>query len=169
MQSSHLRHQAKTEEWFAANRPDAVFLAAVRVGGILANDRRPAEFLHDNLMIEANVIHTAHRFEVETLLLLGSSCIYPKFAPQPLTEDDLLTGPPEPTNQWYAVAKIAGIVGYGGGWRFDPSKPDGTLRKRLDVSRLDALGWRAQTPLEHGLAQIYAWYLEALEANRLRA
>jgi GDP-L-fucose synthase len=90
-------------------RPQAVFLAAAKVGGILANDRYPAEFLYDNLMIEANVIHAAWKTGVEKLLFLGSSCIYPKHAPQPIREDALLTGPLEPTNEWYAVAKIAGI------------------------------------------------------------
>ena len=91
------------------NRPQAVFVAAAKVGGILANDTRPAEFLFDNLMIEANVIDAAWKAGVEKLLFLGSSCIYPKLAPQPITEDALLTGPLEPTNEWYAIAKIAGI------------------------------------------------------------
>jgi GDP-L-fucose synthase len=104
-----LNDQAAVRAWFAAERPQAVFLAAARVGGILANDRFPADFLYDNLMIEANVIEAAHRYDVMKLLFLGSSCIYPKFAPQPITEDALLTGPLEPTNEWYAVAKIAGI------------------------------------------------------------
>ncbi len=104
-----LKDQAAVRTWFAANRPDAVFLAAATVGGILTNDSYPADFLYDNLMIEANVIEAAHAHDVEKLLFLGSSCIYPKFAPQPITEDALLTGPLEPTNEWYAVAKIAGI------------------------------------------------------------
>jgi GDP-L-fucose synthase len=104
-----LGDQAATRAWFAANRPDAVFLAAAKVGGILANDSFPADFLYDNLMIEANIIEAAHRTDVAKLLFLGSSCIYPKFAPQPITEDALLTGPLEPTNEWYAIAKIAGI------------------------------------------------------------
>jgi GDP-L-fucose synthase len=104
-----LRDQAAVRAWFAANRPDAVFLAAARVGGILANDRHPADFLHDNLMVAANVIEAAHRSGVEKLLFLGSSCIYPRMAAQPIREDALLTGPLEPTNQWYAIAKIAGI------------------------------------------------------------
>jgi GDP-L-fucose synthase len=93
----------------ARNRPDAVFLAAARVGGILANDSRPAEFLYDNLMIAANVVEGARRIGVKKLLFLGSSCIYPRLAPQPMAEEALLTGPLEPTNQWYAVAKIAGL------------------------------------------------------------
>ncbi|WP_296221413.1 GDP-L-fucose synthase [uncultured Sphingomonas sp.] len=104
-----LKDQAAVRAWFAANRPDAVFLAAAKVGGILANDSFPADFLYDNLMIEANIIEAAHVHGVEKLLFLGSSCIYPKFAPQPITEDALLTGPLEPTNEWYAIAKIAGI------------------------------------------------------------
>ena len=104
-----LRCQADVDDWLNQVRPEAVFLAAATVGGIQANDSRPAEFLYDNMMIEANVIHGAHRAGVEKLLFLGSACIYPKFAPQPIAEDDLLTGPLEPTNQWYALAKIAGV------------------------------------------------------------
>lgn len=104
-----LKDQTAVRNWFSAQRPDAVFLAAAKVGGILANDTYPADFLYDNLMIEANVIDTAHRMAVEKLLFLGSSCIYPKFAAQPIGEEALLTGALEPTNEWYAVAKIAGI------------------------------------------------------------
>ncbi len=104
-----LRNQKETLKWVHANKPDMVILAAARVGGILANDRNPAEFLYDNLMIEANVIHAAHLCEVEKLLFLGSSCIYPKEAPQPIEEGALLSAPLEPTNEAYAVAKIAGI------------------------------------------------------------
>jgi len=104
-----LRRQAETEAWFAREKPQVVFLAAATVGGILANDSRPAEFLYDNLAIELNVVEAARRSGVERLVLLGSSCIYPRLAPQPIAEDALLTGPLEPTNQWYAVAKIAGI------------------------------------------------------------
>jgi GDP-L-fucose synthase len=104
-----LRRQAETEAWFTAHRPDAVFVAAATVGGILANDRRPAEFLYDNLMIAGNVIEAARQAKVAKLLFLGSSCIYPRHAPQPMREDALLSGPLEPTNQWYAVAKIAGL------------------------------------------------------------
>jgi GDP-L-fucose synthase len=105
-----LRRQSAVEEWFATHRPDAVFLAAARVGGILANDTRPAEFLYDNLAIETNVIEAARRTGVAKLLFLGSSCIYPQLAPQPMREEALLTGPLEPTNQWYAIAKIAGLM-----------------------------------------------------------
>ena len=104
-----LRDQHAVRAWFAAHRPQLVFLAAAKVGGIVANDRYPADFLYDNLMIEANIIEAAHRHDVEKLLFLGSSCIYPKHADQPMREDALLTGPLEPTNQWYAIAKIAGI------------------------------------------------------------
>jgi GDP-L-fucose synthase len=104
-----LKDQVAVRAWFADKRPDAVFLAAAKVGGILANDTYPADFLYDNLMIEANIIEAAHRTDVAKLMFLGSSCIYPKFAPQPITEDALLTGTLEPTNEWYAIAKIAGI------------------------------------------------------------
>lgn len=104
-----LRDQAAVRAWMADNRPDAVFLAAAKVGGILANDRYPADFLLHNLLIETAIISGAHATNVEKLLFLGSSCIYPRLAPQPLVEEALLTGPLEPTNEWYAVAKIAGI------------------------------------------------------------
>jgi GDP-L-fucose synthase len=108
-QALDLRRQADVEAWVAEVRPQAVFLAAARVGGILANDSYPAEFLHDNLAIETNIIEAARESGVEKLLFLGSSCIYPKAAPQPIDEDALLTGPLEPTNEWYAIAKIAGL------------------------------------------------------------
>jgi GDP-L-fucose synthase len=263
-----LRIQSAVEEFFAREKPEYVFLAAAKVGGILANSTYPAEFLRDNLLIEANTIHAAWRAGVGKLLFLGSSCIYPKFAPQPIREEHLLTGELEPTNQWYAIAKIAGIklcqayreqysfnaIGlmptnlYGPGDNFDPqnshvlpalirrfheaavrkatevtiwgtgsprrefmhvddladaalflmlhynspeivnvgtgedvtirelsemvqratgfqgrlvfdaSKPDGTPRKLLDVSKINALGWRASIPLERGLAETYEWY-----------
>lgn len=104
-----LMDQGAVRAWIEDAKPDAVFLAAAKVGGILANHSCPADFLYDNLMIEANVIEAAHRQGVEKLLFLGSSCIYPKLAPQPITEDALLTGPLEPSNEWYAIAKIAGI------------------------------------------------------------
>ena len=104
-----LRDPGAVRAWIKANAPQAVILAAAKVGGIVANDSWPADFLHDNLAIENAVIHGAFEANVEKLLFLGSSCIYPKFAPQPITEDALLTGPLEPTNEWYAVAKIAGI------------------------------------------------------------
>lgn len=104
-----LTRQDAVERWMADARPHAVFVAAARVGGIAANAAAPARFLYENLMIEANVIHAASRVGVEKLLFLGSSCIYPKYAPQPIVEEALLTGPLEPTNEWYAVAKIAGV------------------------------------------------------------
>ena len=267
-----LRRQQPTEEWIAAERPDAVIVAAATVGGILANSSRPADFIYDNLAIETNLIHAAHEARVKKLLFLGSSCIYPKFAPQPMAEEALLTGALEPTNEWYAIAKITGIklcqayrkqhgddfisamptnlygpgdnfdlasghvvpalirkieearlagapqveiwgsgtprreflyvddladacvfllkrysghdhvnvgtgtdltirelaetiarvVGYRGGFTYDSTKPDGTPRKLLDVSRLSALGWRASTSLEAGLKQSYDWF----SANR---
>ena len=264
-----LRRQAETEDWIAQARPDGIVLAAASVGGILANDTRPADFIYDNLAIETNVIEAARRVGVGKLLLLGSSCIYPRLAPQPMTEEALLTGALEPTNQWYAVAKIAGIklcqayrrqfgsdfisamptnlfgpgdnfdlesshvaaallrkaheakrenaesltiwgsgtpnreflyvddcadalvhlltrysgerhvnigtgqdvtvrelaetiagvIGYSGAFRYDTSKPDGTPRKLLDVSRLRELGWTATTTLRDGLAKTYDWYV----------
>jgi GDP-L-fucose synthase len=263
-----LRRQDAVDRFFEQERPDYVFLAAAKVGGILANSTRPGDFIRDNLLIQTHVIDAAHRFGVKKLLFLGSSCIYPKLAPQPMNEESLLTGPLEPTNQAYAIAKIAGLetirsyraqfgfpgiavmptnlygphdnfdlqsshvlpallrkfheakiqnlpeveiwgtgtprreflhvddladacvfvmehydgdqalnvgvgsevtirelaelvqrtVGYRGQLRFDPSKPDGTPRKLLDVSRLSALGWTARIPLERGLAETYAWF-----------
>lgn len=104
-----LRRQADVEAWLASVKPDAIVIAAARVGGILANDNYPVEFLEDNLLIQTNIIGTAHRIGVDRLLFLGSSCIYPRMASQPISEDALLTGPLEATNQWYAIAKIAGI------------------------------------------------------------
>jgi GDP-L-fucose synthase len=104
-----LRDQSAVNYWFRANRPEYVYLVAGTVGGILANSTRPAEFLYDNLMIHGTVVHAAHLFGVEKLLYLGSSCIYPRHAQQPITEDQLLAGPLEPTNEAYALAKIAGI------------------------------------------------------------
>ena len=104
-----LTRQVEVEQWIDQTRADAVFIAAGKVGGIVANETTPAEFLYDNLMIETNIIHAAWKTGVKKLLFLGSSCIYPKFAPQPIAEDALLTGPLEPTNEWYAIAKIAGI------------------------------------------------------------
>jgi GDP-L-fucose synthase len=104
-----LTRQNQVEKWIGETRPQAVFLAAARVGGILANDTAPIAFLYDNLAIAANVIHASASIGVEKLLYLGSSCIYPKLAPQPINEDALLSGPLEPTNEWYAIAKIAGL------------------------------------------------------------
>ncbi|HEX8375044.1 MAG TPA: GDP-L-fucose synthase, partial [Geminicoccaceae bacterium] len=105
-----LTRQAETEAWVQAHRPEVVIVAAAEVGGILANDTRPVDFLEQNLLIEANLIGAAHRVGVAKLLFLGSSCIYPRECPQPIREDYILTGPLEPTNQWYAIAKIAGVM-----------------------------------------------------------
>jgi len=269
-QEVDLRRQAEVEAWIAAKRPHAIFIAAATVGGILANSTRPAEFVYDNLAIETNIIHGAWKAGVEKLLLLGSSCIYPRMAPQPLVEEALLSGPLEPTNEWYAIAKIAGIklyqayrrqygcdyisamptnlygpgdnyelasshvvaalqvkihqaktrgaksvevwgsgtprreflyvddladaaiflmknysdephinvgtgtdvtinelaamiarvAGYQGTFVHDTSKPDGTPRKVMDVSRLRKLGWTAKMPLEEGLERAYRWYVD---------
>lgn len=104
-----LREQAAVRDFIGRHKPDYVFVAAAKVGGILANDSYPADFIYENLMIEANLIHESYRNGVKKLLFLGSTCIYPKMAPQPIKEEHLLTGPLEPTNEWYAVAKIAGI------------------------------------------------------------
>ncbi len=104
-----LERQSAVEAWIAQEKPDAIFMAAAKVGGILANDTYPADFLYNNLVIETNIVDAAWRSGVGKVLFLGSSCIYPKFAPQPIMEDALLTGPLEPTNEWYAIAKIAGI------------------------------------------------------------
>lgn len=105
-----LLRQDAVESWIKANKPQAVFVAAATVGGILANDTRPANFIYENLALETNIIEAARQAEVEKLIFLGSSCIYPRMAPQPMPEDALLTGPLEPTNQWYAIAKISGIM-----------------------------------------------------------
>jgi len=105
-----LRRQDGVEDWVAQMRPDVVIVAAATVGGILANDSRPVDFLYDNLMIETNIVEAARKSGVQKLLFIGSSCIYPRLAPQPMPEDALLTGPLEPTNQWYAIAKIAGLM-----------------------------------------------------------
>jgi GDP-L-fucose synthase len=274
-QEVDLRRQNEVEDWLAAQRPSAVFLTAATVGGILANDTRPAEFMYDNLAIEANVIEASRRVGVEKLMFLGSSCIYPRLAPQPMAEEVLLTGPLEPTNQWYAVAKIAGlmmcaayrrqygcdfisamptnlygpgdnfdltqshvvaallakthrakqtgaeaveiwgtgtprreflyvddladalvflmkhysaephvnvgtgsdvtirdfaaliadVVGFRGGFTYAAGKPDGTPRKLLDISRMKALGWTAQTSLRDGLCRSYDWFLEHVAAS----
>ena len=277
-----LTDQAAVRDFMAAEKPDAVILAAAKVGGIHANNTYPAEFIYENLMIECNVIHQAHAAGVERLLQLGSSCIYPRMAPQPMREDALLTGTLEPTNEPYAIAKIAGIklcesynrqygrdyrsvmptnlygpgdnfhpenshvlpalirrfhvakeagtpevvvwgtgtprreflhvddmaeaslfvmdlprgvyeantepmlshinvgsgtdvtirelaetvarvTGYEGKLTFDTSKPDGTMRKLMDVSRLEAMGWQATIPLARGIEETYAWFLAADE------
>ena len=270
-----LRDQSEVSHWFKANRPDYVFLVAGTVGGILANSTRPAEFIYDNLMIHGTVVHSAHVSGVRKLLYLGSSCIYPRDATQPITEDELLTGPLESTNEWYAIAKIAGIKlcqayrrqygcdfisamptnlygpgdnfdldsshvipalirkfhdakhsdpnqvevwGTGAAFReflhvddlaaaclylmehysddshinvgtgvdlsirdlaetvravvnpeaqlvWDTSKPDGTPRKLLDITRLRSLGWAPSIGLSDGLRSTYQWYLDQLDTN----
>jgi len=267
-----LRDGSQVDAWVRKQRPDVVFLAAATVGGILANNDFPAKFLYDNLMIETNVIHACYEARVAKLLFLGSSCIYPRMAPQPISEDALLTGPLESTNEWYAVAKIAGIkltqayrkqhgvnfisamptnlygpgdnfdlatshvvpallrkvheakqreepnvilwgtgrplrefmhvddcaracihlmenysgyehinvgtgeeisiaelaktimkiAGYNGSITFDTSKPDGTPRKLLDVTRLRESGWSPTIHLRDGLLSTYNWYLSTL-------
>jgi GDP-L-fucose synthase len=264
-----LRSQPEVEFWLRANQPTAILFAAAKVGGILANSRYPADFIYDNLTIQSNVIHGAHKAGVERLVFLGSSCIYPKYAEQPIREDSLLTGALEPTNEWYAIAKIAGImtcqayrrqhgrryisvmpcnlygpndnfdletshvlpalmrklheakltrarevivwgtgtplreflhvddlargvvhcldryddyphincgagsevsireiaetmaqvVGFDGRLVFDTTKPDGTPRKIMESSRIQALGWAPEISLEEGLASTYRWYL----------
>ena len=274
-----LRDAAVVRAWLKANRPDVVVLAAAKVGGILANDSYPADFLYENLQIETAVIGGAFEQGVSKLLFLGSSCIYPRLAPQPIPEEALLTGPLEPTNEWYALAKIAGLklcqafrrqhgadfiagmpsnlygpgdnyhpehshvpaglirrmdeakqagassvtvwgtgaplreflyvddaadacvhllktysgetalnigsgeevsiadfarhvakaVGYQGKLAFDTSKPDGTPRKLVDVTRLKATGWSATTPLDQGLGLAYADYQARLKAGAIAA
>jgi GDP-L-fucose synthase len=274
-----LRDQSEVNHWFKANRPEYVFLVAGTVGGILANSTRSAEFIYDNLMIHGTVVDASHRYHVRKLLYLGSSCIYPRQATQPITEDQLLTGPLEPTNEWYAIAKIAGIKlcqayrrqygcdfvsamptnlygpgdnfdltsghvlpalmrkfhdaresgataveiwGTGSPMReflhvddladaclflmeryshdshinvgtgvdlsirelaekvrdlvypnaelaFDSSKPDGTPRKVLDVTRLKDLGWQPSIGLDDGLASTYEWFVDQhRQAGHLR-
>ncbi len=275
----NLLRQADVESWMADKKVDAVFLAAATVGGIMANATRPAEFLYENLTIETNVIHAAYRTGVKKLLFMGSSCIYPRMAAQPITEDALLSGPLEPTNEWYALAKIAGIkmcqayrrqygcdfvsvmptnlfgagdrydaegghvvaamimklhaakatnsptveiwgsgtpkreflcvedladacvfvmkhysdeqflnlgtgtditilelaqtvakiVGWNGEFTFNTSKPDGTPRKVMDVSRLRALGWTAPTKFEDGMSHAYDWYVANIVGNKAKA
>jgi GDP-L-fucose synthase len=269
-QALDLRDSAAVDAWFARERPEYVFLAAAKVGGIHANSTYPAEYIYDNLAIQNAVIHAAWRHGVHKLQFLGSSCIYPKHSPQPMREEHLLTGPLEPTNEWYAIAKIAGIklcqafrrqygfnaislmptnlygpgdnfhpenshvlpalirrfhearlaaapsvtiwgtgtprreflhvddladaclflmlhydeediinvgvgadqsilelaqtiarvTGYQGEILTDSSRPDGTPRKLLDVSRLTALGWQAQIGLEAGIASTYRWFVD---------
>lgn len=272
-----LTNKTAVDEFFASERPDFVFLAAAKVGGILANSVYPADFIRDNLAIQLNVIDAAQRHGVKKLEFLGSSCIYPKLAPQPIKEEYLLTGPLEPTNEWYAIAKIAGIklcqayraqygfnaislmptnlygpgdnfdlknshvlpalirkfheahqegkdevviwgsgkprreflhvddlasaavflmqnydegeivnvgtgedvtiselaglvskaTGFKGSLVFDTSKPDGTPRKLLDVSRLHALKWSHKVALAEGVQSTYHWFLENIESARL--
>lgn len=270
-----LKNQTQVDEFFSAEKPEYVFLAAAKVGGIHANNIYPAEFIYENLMIQNNVIHQSYVNKVKKLLFLGSSCIYPKFAPQPMKEDDLLTGILEPTNEPYAIAKISGIemcwaynrqygtdfipvmptnlygpgdnfdlenshvlpalirkfheamlsksdsvtvwgtgtpkreflyvddladacvfvmkkdtseyklnrplfnigtgsdvsiyelaelvkknIGFKGEIIFDSTKPDGTPRKLMDVSKIKNMGWQSSTSIENGIEKTYAWFIE---------
>ena len=240
-----LRQSDEVDRFMAQAKPDAVIVGAGKVGGIRANSMFPADFITDNLAIALNTIRAAHQYGVKKLLYLGSSCIYPRLAPQPMTPDMLLSGPLEPTNQWYAVAKVAGIklceayrlqhnadfvsvmptnlygpgdnyhpqdshvpaalmrrfheakingaasvsvwgtgtdttiaefarliadiVGYRGKFDFDTSRPDGTPRKLLDVSRINALGWHATIPLRDGLKRMYEDFQARYEAIRAEA
>ena len=162
-----LRNQRATGTWLRENRPDAIILAAAHVGGIYANDTYPAEFLYDNLAIQTNVIHAAHEAGIGRLVFLGSSCIYPKFAPQPLREEALLTGPLEPTNEWYAIAKIAGIKmcqayrkQYGRNYiSVLPCNLYGTFDNfdPLNSHVLPALIRRFHAAKQDGLAQVVVW------------
>jgi len=129
-----LRDQASVRAFMGRERPEVIVIAAAKVGGIHANDTQPADFIYDNIMIEANLIEAAHRTDVEKLVLLGSSCIYPRLAPQPMNEDLLLTGPLEPTNEWYAVAKIAG--------RYEPQQ---VLSYRVLATRRNHTCWEDAT------------------------
>src|SRR5674476_1402541 len=184
-----LRDRGAVDAFFDETRPAVVIDAAARVGGILANSTYPAEFLSDNLRIQVNILDAAARTGVERFLFLGSTCIYPRLAPQPITEDALLPGPLEETNDALASALlfllehydgpdainvgigedvtirelaeiVADVVGYDGEITWDTSKPDGTPRKLLSVDRLTQLGWKASIPLREGIASTYRWYVE---------
>jgi len=163
-----LTAQSAVAEFFAHQRPQYVLLAAARVGGILANNTYPADFLRENLAIQTNVIDSAWRNGVRKLLFLGSSCIYPRLAPQPMREECLLTGEDErPINVGWGrdqtIAELADtvarVVGFSGSTRYDASKPDGTPRKLLETSRLTELGWTPRTELAAGIRATYEWFL----------
>ena len=212
-----LTRQDQVEKFFAEEKPDYVFLAAAKVGGIVANSEALADFMYDNMILEMNVIHEAWKNNCKKLLFLGSSCIYPRMAPQPMKENCLLTSELEKTNEAYALAKISGlkyceflnrqygtdyiscmptnlygpndnyhpthshvlpaltikeltelvakVVGYTGEIKWDPSKPDGTPRKLLDVSKLEGLGFHYKTELEEGIRLTYEDFLH----NPMRA
>jgi GDP-L-fucose synthase len=153
-----LTRQREVEEWVAEQRAQAVFLAAAKVGGIVANESAPVDFLYDNVAIATNVMHAAAASGVEKLLFLGSSCIYPKFAPQPIKEEALLTGPLEPTNQWYAVAKIAGL------------KLCQAYRSQracdFNSAMPSAFGWKPKIELDEGIASTYRWFLENIPSEK---
>jgi nucleoside-diphosphate-sugar epimerase len=168
-----LLNLSKIIDFFILERPEYVFLCAAKVGGIKANVDFPADFIYENLTIQNNIIKCAKDFRVKKLLFLGSSCIYPKMSPQPIKEEYLLSGYLEPTNDAYALAKISGIktlkelallikdiVGFDGNILFDESKPDGTPRKLLDVSKLKELGWIYKTNLREGIEKTYKDYVK---------
>src|SRR5436853_5172394 len=185
-----LRNEQAVRDFFAEERPDLVILAAARVGGIKANIDAPVEFLIENLQIQNNVIRAAHEAGARKLLFLGSSCIYPKFAPQPIPESALLSGPLEPTNEPYAIAKIAGVKlcqafarehganfisvlptnlsGTGDAFVLRTQhalaalvrKAHGTPRKLLDISKIKKLGWQPTISLRDGVARFYEWFLD---------
>ncbi|KAK8543576.1 hypothetical protein V6N13_076379 [Hibiscus sabdariffa] len=171
-----LTRQSDVESFFAAEKPRYVVLAAAKVGGIHANNTYPADFISINLQIQTNVIDSSYRHGVKKILFLGSSCIYPKFAPQPIPENALLSGPLEPTNECgldhvnvgsgkeVTIKELAElvmeVVGFEGELVWDTSKPDGTPRKLMDSSKLASLGWSAKISLRDGLVDTYKWYLE---------
>ena len=181
-----LCRQDAVEEFFSREKPDYVFLAAAKVGGIMANSEALADFMYENMILEMNVIHAAWQNNCKKLMFLGSSCIYPRMAPQPMKESCLLTSELEKTNEAYALAKFSGlkyceflnsqygtdyisvmakVVGYTGEIKWDPSKPDGTPRKLLDVSKLESLGYHYTTELEEGIRLTYEDFLN----NPMRA
>ena len=151
-----LTDQTAVNHFFDTEKPQWVILAAGKSGGISFNRSFPADLIYDNLMVASNVIYASHGSGVDKLLYLASSCSYPRLCDQPIRETYLHTGPLEPTNQAYAVAKIAGIEG---NLKFDTSKPDGMPVKELDVSRLNGIGWRAETDFSAALKATYQWFL----------
>ncbi|KAF2310666.1 hypothetical protein GH714_016133 [Hevea brasiliensis] len=171
-----LTRQSDVESFFSTEKPEFVILAAAKVGGIHANNTYPADFIAINLQIQTNVIDSSYRHGVKKLLFLGSSCIYPKLAPQPIPENALLTGPLEPTNECglehvnvgsgkeVTIKELAEsmkeVVGFEGELVWDTSKPDGTPRKLMDSSKLLGLGWMPKISLKDGLIDTYKWYVE---------
>ena len=157
-----LCNQLAVRQFLADQDSDYIVLAAARVGGIHANNTYPAEFIYENLMMEAKVIHEAWRAGINELLFLGSSCIYPKFAIRPMVEKDLLinVGSGADVTMREPVEAVKDVIGFEGELSFDASKPSGPPRKLLDVSRLNKLRWRARIGLKEGLSSTYAWFLE---------
>ena len=169
-----LRIQKDVDEFFEAERPEYVFLAAAKVGGIGFNKAAPADFIRDNLQIQTNVIDAAYRNGCKKLLFLGSACIYPKMAQVPIKEEYLMTGPLEPTNDPKVLnigtnrevsikelsELVAKEVGYTGKILWDTTKPNGTPRRALDTSKMDSLGWKSNTSLEDGLKITVDWFLQ---------